>query len=77
MPPERMRTCVRVMVVCILYPRFELLAALARVFRPRRIRWYVFGAQAAIVYRSARMTMDVDVTLAAPATNSFASASAT
>src|SRR5919106_1866156 len=28
MPPERMRTCVRIMVVCFLSPRFELLAAL-------------------------------------------------
>src|ERR687895_1545611 len=28
MPPSRMRTCVRTMIVCVLYPRFELLAAL-------------------------------------------------
>jgi protein ImuB len=28
MPPGRLRTCVRVMIVCVLYPRFELLAAL-------------------------------------------------
>src|SRR5918999_2451428 len=28
MPPGRVRTCVRVMIVCVLYPRFELLAAL-------------------------------------------------
>ncbi len=39
----------------------ELLAALAKVLRARKIRWYVFGAQAAIVYGSPRMTMDVDV----------------
>lgn len=42
----------------------ELLAALAKVLKPRRIRWYLFGAQAAIVYGSPRMTMDVDVTIA-------------
>jgi len=41
----------------------ELLAALKKVLGPRRIRWYVFGAQAALVYGSARMTMDVDVTI--------------
>jgi hypothetical protein len=45
----------------------ELLAALAKVLRARKIRWYVFGAQAAIVYGSPRMTMDVDVTVAVPA----------
>lgn len=44
----------------------ELLAALAKVLRARKIRWYVFGAQAAVVYGSARMTMDVDVTVAVP-----------
>ncbi len=44
----------------------ELLAALAKVLRARKIRWYVFGAQAALAYGSARMTMDVDVTVALP-----------
>src|SRR5207244_2822411 len=44
----------------------ELLAALAKVLRARKIRWYVFGAQAAVVYGSPRMTMDVDVTIAVP-----------
>lgn len=44
----------------------ELLAALKKVLGPRRIRWYVFGAQAAVVYGSPRMTMDVDVTIALP-----------
>ena len=33
--------------------------ALSRV----KVRWYVFGAQAAIVYGSNRLTSDVDVTL--------------
>lgn len=42
----------------------ELLIALKKVLGPRRIRWYLFGAQAAVVYGSARMTMDVDVTIA-------------
>src|SRR5690606_19915584 len=31
------------------------------------IRWYLFGAQAAIVYGVARLTADVDVTARAPA----------
>ena len=44
----------------------ELLASLAKVLRARKVRWYVFGAQAAIVYGSARMTMDVDVTVSVP-----------
>jgi hypothetical protein len=44
----------------------ELLAALAKVLRSRKVRWYVFGAQAAVVYGSPRMTMDVDVTIAVP-----------
>jgi len=41
----------------------ELLIALKKVLGPRRIRWYLFGAQAALIYGSARMTMDVDVTI--------------
>ncbi len=45
----------------------DLLASLAKVLRPRKIRWYVFGAQAAVFYGSPRMTMDVDVTIAIPA----------
>jgi hypothetical protein len=44
----------------------ELLAALAKVLRSQKVRWYVFGAQAAVVYGSPRMTMDVDVTIAVP-----------
>src|SRR3990170_5675486 len=28
MTPGRMRTCVRTVIVCVLYPRFELLASL-------------------------------------------------
>lgn len=41
----------------------ELLAALAPVLA-RWGRWYVFGAQAVIVYGVPRLTADVDVTLA-------------
>jgi hypothetical protein len=40
----------------------ELLAALAPVLR-RWGRWYVFGAQAAILYGVPRLSADVDVTL--------------
>jgi hypothetical protein len=41
----------------------ELLAALGRVMRRRRWRWYVFGAQAVVAYGRPRMTADVDVTV--------------
>lgn len=42
----------------------ELLASLAKVLRAQEVPWYVFGAQAAVVYGSPRLTMDVDVTVA-------------
>lgn len=48
-------------------PVADLLADLARAFEALGISWYVFGAQAAIVYGVARLTADVDVTLRAPA----------
>lgn len=41
----------------------ELLADLDRLFRRRRVRWYVFGAQASVYYGRPRMTADVDVTV--------------
>jgi len=41
----------------------ELLAALSRILKARKLRWYVFGAQAAIAYGSPRVTLDVDVTV--------------
>jgi len=44
-------------------PLGELLGALARVFERLAVRWYVFGAQAAIVHGAARLTGDVDVTV--------------
>jgi len=41
----------------------ETLRALRETFSALRLRWYVFGAQAAILHGSSRMTEDVDVTL--------------
>ncbi|WP_437582036.1 nucleotidyltransferase [Sorangium sp. So ce887] len=40
-----------------------MLADLAAALRRRRLRWYVFGAQAAVAYGRPRMTADVDVTI--------------
>ncbi|WP_438002495.1 nucleotidyltransferase [Sorangium sp. So ce296] len=40
-----------------------MLADLAGALRRRRLRWYVFGAQAAVAYGRPRMTADVDVTV--------------
>jgi len=47
-------------------PVAELLADLGRAFDALGISWYLFGAQAAIVYGVARLTADVDVTIRAP-----------
>jgi hypothetical protein len=44
-------------------PLADLLADLARVLAARRVRWYLFGAQAAILHGAARLTADVDVTI--------------
>lgn len=44
----------------------ELLHAIARAMQRRSVRWYVFGAQAAIVYGRPRMTADVDVAVELP-----------
>lgn len=41
----------------------ELLAALAGALSELRVPWYVFGAQAAIVWGRPRLTADVDVTV--------------
>lgn len=43
-----------------------LLGDLAEVLRRRRLKWYVFGAQAASYYGHPRMTEDVDVTVRVP-----------
>ena len=44
-------------------PLAELLAALSSAFADLGVRWYLFGAQAAIVHGAARLTADVDVTV--------------
>lgn len=41
----------------------EALAALARVLEKLEAPWYLFGAQAALLYGAARLTADVDVTV--------------
>lgn len=40
----------------------ELLKALSAVMEDRQLRWYLFGAQAAILWGSTRYSNDVDVT---------------
>ena len=44
-------------------PIGEVLAAIRAALEPLEIRWYLFGAQAAILYGAARLTADVDITL--------------
>lgn len=44
-------------------PLAELLADLQRALAGLGVRWYLFGAQAAILYGVARLTADVDVTV--------------
>jgi Nucleotidyltransferase of unknown function (DUF6036) len=41
----------------------DLLEALAAAMGERGVRWYLFGAQAAIVWGSPRLSADVDVTV--------------
>jgi len=48
-------------------PVADLLADLSRAFAALEAPWYLFGAQAAILYGVARLTGDVDVTARAPA----------
>ena len=45
-------------------PLVEVLADLGRAFAAIGVRWYLFGAQAAILYGAARLSADVDVTVA-------------
>ena len=40
----------------------ELLHALAAVMAELNVRWYLFGAQAAIIWGSPRLSADADVT---------------
>lgn len=44
-------------------PVGDVLEALGQVFRQHRLRWYLFGAQAALFHGSSRLTADVDVTV--------------
>jgi len=44
-------------------PLAEALAALGRALGKLRVRWYLFGAQAALLYGAARLTADVDITV--------------
>jgi hypothetical protein len=44
-------------------PLAEALAALGRGLAELRVPWYLFGAQAAILYGAARLTGDADVTV--------------
>lgn len=44
-------------------PFGEVVAALGRAFDALGARWYLFGAQAALLYGSTRLTADVDVTV--------------
>jgi hypothetical protein len=54
-------------------PVADLLADLSRAFASLSVPWYLFGAQAAIVYGVARLTADVDVTArAAPGVSATA-----
>jgi hypothetical protein len=43
----------------------SVLAAVADVLRSGGLRWYVFGAQAVLVYGRPRLTADLDITVAA------------
>jgi hypothetical protein len=44
-------------------PFAELLSALGPALHTLGVRWFLFGAQAAIVHGAARLTNDVDVTV--------------
>ncbi len=44
-------------------PLAKAIAALAAVLERLGVRWYLFGAQAALLYGAARLTADVDVTV--------------
>ena len=47
-------------------PVADLLADLGSAFTAVDVEWFLFGAQAAIVYGVARLTGDVDVTARVP-----------
>ena len=48
-------------------PVADLLEDLGAALDTLGVRWYLFGAQAAILYGVARLTADVDVTVQVPA----------
>jgi hypothetical protein len=48
-------------------PTAEILTAIASVAKRRKLRWYLFGAQAVAVHGVPRTTADVDVTVELPA----------
>jgi hypothetical protein len=54
----------------------DLLADLAHEFARLRVPWYVFGAQAALIWGRPRLTTDVDVTVRLGALDSRAFVSA-
>jgi hypothetical protein len=47
----------------VLSPFAAVLADLKAALAALRVDWYVFGAQAALIYGAARVTADVDVTV--------------
>lgn len=49
-------------------PVAELLLDLTQALAAAQVRWFLFGAQAAAVYGSARLSADVDVTIRMPPT---------
>lgn len=49
-------------------PVVEALADLSTALGRANLRWYLFGAQAAIAYGSTRVTKDIDVTVEPPGT---------
>jgi hypothetical protein len=48
-------------------PVASFLADLSRALAAQRVLWYLFGAQAALLYGANRLTADVDITLHLPA----------
>ena len=48
-------------------PVANFLGDLSRALAAQQVRWYLFGAQAALLYGATRLTADVDVTLHLPA----------
>src|SRR5580765_8174440 len=51
-------------------PVADLLADAAAALAAADVRWYLFGAQAAILHGAARLTADVDITVRLPPSTS-------